>query len=186
MELPIDDREAIRQCARGSAAAFQVLVERYQREAFAHALALLGTPEDAADAVQEAFLDVFVALPNFDRTRPFYPWLYVVLRNRCFQALRTRKRRADAQDGRAVRLELIASPSTGAYADLEEALWSVSPEDREILTLRHFDGLTYAELAERLSIPQGTVMSRLYYARTRLRLALEATNCKSSDRVSHE
>lgn len=186
MELPIDDREAIRQCARGSAAAFQVLVERYQREAFSHALALLGTPEDAADAVQEAFLDAFVALPTFDCTRPFYPWLYVVLRNRCFQALRSRKRRPDPLDGRAARLELIASPSSGAYADLEEALWSVSPEDREILTLRHFDGLSYAELAERLSVPQGTVMSRLYCARKRLRHVLEAANHKKSDRVSHE
>jgi RNA polymerase sigma-70 factor (ECF subfamily) len=178
MEPVIDDSEAIRQCASGCASAFQILVERYQREAFSHALALLGAREDAADAVQEAFLDAFVALPSFDSTRPFYPWLYVVLRNRCFQSLRIRKRRPNAHDGRAVRLELIASPSSDAFADLEEALWSVSLEDREILTLRHFDGLSYAELAERLSIPPGTVMSRLYHARTRLRRLLEATNHK--------
>jgi len=186
MELLIDDTEAILQCASGSAAAFRVLVERYQREAFSHALALLGTPEDAADAVQEAFLDAFVALPSFDLTRPFYPWLYVVLRNRCFQALRARKRRPDAQDRHMVRLDLIASPSTSAYADLGEALWSVSPEDREILTLRHFDGLSYAELAERLSVPQGTVMSRLYHARTRLRRVLETMNHENSPEVSYE
>jgi len=186
MELVTEDRELIRQCVAGSAAGFRILVQRYQSEAFAHALALLGTREDAADAVQEAFLDAFLALPRFDATRPFYPWIYVILRNRCFQSLRARKRRPDAPARTAGRIELIAAPATGDYSDLEEALWSLSTEDREILTLRHFDGLSYAELAERLSIPQGTVMSRLYHARARLREMLESSNHDDRDEVSHE
>lgn len=176
------DREAIAGCLAGKSQEFRALVERYQTEALGHALVVLGNREDACDAVQEAFLEAYVALPKFDAARAFYPWFYVILRNRCFKLLGRRKRRPEAGASGSEQLSLIASPAEGIGPDLEEALWSLEPGDREIILLKHMDGLSYAELAERLAVPLGTVMSRLYHARVRLRQRLEP----SSDRIKKE
>jgi RNA polymerase sigma-70 factor (ECF subfamily) len=175
-DIVTDDLTAIRSCLGGERAAFRVLVERYQTEALGHALAVLGNRDDAADAVQEAFCDAFVALAKFDSSREFYPWFYVILRNRCFKLLASRKRRPEAKASGSERLGLLVADSTANSSDVEEALWLLSAEDREIITLKHLDRLTYAELAERLEIPLGTVMSRLYHARRRLREQLEGVH----------
>jgi RNA polymerase sigma-70 factor (ECF subfamily) len=81
----MQDAHAIRRCRQGDTEAFRHLVERYQRRALAHARSLTGNDADAADAVQDAFLDAFRHLGRFDEAREFYPWFYVILRNRCFK-----------------------------------------------------------------------------------------------------
>ena len=81
----MDDAEAVRECRGGHMEAFQHLVRRYQGRALAHGRALTGNEADAADAAQEAFVDAFRHLKQFDVRREFYPWLYVLLRNRCFK-----------------------------------------------------------------------------------------------------
>ena len=165
-----DDEIAIEKCRNGDQEAFRHLVERYQRQAIGHATALLGTREDALDAAQEAFIDAFRALKQFDSSRPFYPWFYVLLRNRCFK-MAARKREMTSID------ETVIVAATGARSEdilaLQNALRSLDMEDREIVTLKYFDGLSYNELAERLQIPKGTVMSRLFYARRKLLAKLE-------------
>ena len=165
----MSDGDAIRKCREGDRDAFRDLVTRYQTEAVGHAVAILGNRDDALDAVQEAFIDAFQALAQFDTTRRFYPWLYAILRNRCFKILATRKRhQAESTDD----LEILA-PSPGMSREelllLERGLVALSPEHREIITLKHLDGLSYEELAARLDIPVGTVMSRLHHARKNLR-----------------
>ena len=85
MKKAMHDAEAIRRCREGEVEAFRHLVQRYQRRALAHARALTGNDADAADAAQSAFLDAFRHLRRFDETREFYPWFYVLLRNRCFK-----------------------------------------------------------------------------------------------------
>ena len=166
----MDDEIAIEKCRNGDQEAFRHLVERYQRQAIGHATALLGTREDALDAAQEAFIDAFRALKQFDSSRPFYPWFYVLLRNRCFK-MAARKREMTSID------ETVIVAATGARSEdilaLQNALRSLDMEDREIVTLKYFDGLSYNELAERLQIPKGTVMSRLFYARRKLLAKLE-------------
>jgi RNA polymerase sigma-70 factor, ECF subfamily len=172
----MDDLDTIRRCRTGDREAFRHLVERYQSEALGHALTIVGDREDARDAVQEAFLDAYRALGGFETTRRFYPWFYVMLRNRCLKCLAARRRQP------AVALpaepQLLAPPNedgrAGETALLDRALRRMAPEDREILTLKHLDGLSYRELAGRLGIPEGTVMSRLYRARERLRELLVA------------
>ena len=166
----MDDATAIERCRAGERDAFRYLVERYQREGIMHALAILRHREDARDAVQEAFLTAFQTLHRFDSACPFYPWFYTILRNRCYRLLDLRRREgAQAVGG----LELLASPSDSSSAGnaelLEQALARLSPEDRELIMLKHQDGLRYRDLAARLNIPAGTVMSRLYQARCRLR-----------------
>jgi RNA polymerase sigma-70 factor, ECF subfamily len=166
----MDDDIAIEKCRNGDQEAFRHLVERYQKQAAGHATAILGNREDANDAVQEAFIDAFRALKNFDNTRPFYPWFYVLLRNRCYK-MAARKRETESIDE-----ALLVASSAGQSEEmlaLENALISLDTEDREIVTLKYLDGLSYNELAERLQIPTGTVMSRLFHARRKLQAKLE-------------
>jgi RNA polymerase sigma-70 factor (ECF subfamily) len=166
----MDDKPAIDKCRNGEQEAFRYLVERYQRQAVSHATAILGNREDALDAAQEAFIDAFRALKSFDEARPFYPWFYVLLRNRCYK-MAARKRETEGVDETVI----VASNSMAREETLalEEALLSLDRQDREIITLKYFDGLSYDELAERLEIPKGTVMSRLFHARRKLQVKLE-------------
>jgi RNA polymerase sigma-70 factor (ECF subfamily) len=179
------DADVIQQCRSGRRDSFRALVERYQVEAFGHALAILGHREDALDCVQDAFLAAFQSIDRFDVSREFYPWFYVVLRNRCYKQFDVRKRRGEVGVD-PDRCELIAAPQDGRVDELEDALWALAPQDREIITLRHFEGLTYTELATRLCVPTGTVMSRLYNARRRLRELLDEPHEDVENRRSHD
>ena len=87
----MDDAEAIKRCQQGDREAFRHLVEHYQKRAVAHAVAILFNRDDAADAVQEAFIDAFQAIGRFDTSRTFYPWFYVLLRNRCYKLTASRR-----------------------------------------------------------------------------------------------
>lgn len=166
----MDDSRAIRECQNGETSAFRVLVERYQSQAVGHAVAILFNREDALDAVQEAFIDAFKAINSFDTARAFYPWFYVLLRNRCYK-MRTRNRETESIED----TEILA-PQSGLPREervgLERALVSLPSEDRELITLKYLDGLSYEELAEHLQIPKGTVMSRLFYVRKQLQKKL--------------
>ena len=166
----MDDSRAIRECQNGETSAFRFLVERYQGQAVGHAVAILSNREDALDAVQEAFIDAFKAIDSFDRARAFYPWFYVLLRNRCYK-MRTRNRETENIE----ETEILA-PQSGLPREervvLERALVSLPREDRELITLKYLDGLSYQQLAEHLQIPKGTVMSRLFHVRKQLQRKL--------------
>ena len=171
----MDDRAAIERCRAGDPDAFRPIVERYESEALGHAVAILGNREDAADAVQEAFVLAFRALDRFQPGRKLYPWFYVILRNCCFKlANRRRKAATEPLDELCVLAARDDSRKEQQTRQLENALLRLTAEDRELITLKHLDGLSYEELAERLDIPPGTVMSRLYHARQRLRHELES------------
>lgn len=167
----MDDAAAIEKVQKGEREAFRFLVEGYQNQAVAHAVAILGDAEDARDAAQEAFIDAFRALKTFDKTRRFYPWFYVLLRNRCYKMTAKRRENESVEE-----LEIIA-PQTGLplteQIALETALLALTGEDREIITLKYLDGFSYDEIAEHLCIPRGTVMSRLFHARRELQAKLE-------------
>lgn len=165
----MDDPTAIRNCQSGDKEAFRHLVERYQAEAVGHAIAILGNREDALDAVQEAFLDALQALRRFDNARRFYPWFYVILRNCCFKLAAGRRRQEMSSSDEIEILTPTPSLRPEETMLLERTMLELKPEDRELITLKHLDGLSYEELAERLEVPLGTIMSRLYHARKRLR-----------------
>jgi RNA polymerase sigma-70 factor, ECF subfamily len=166
----MDDSTAIEKCLKGEKDAFRYVVERYQAQAVGHSTAILGNREDALDATQEAFIDAFQALKNFDPARRFYPWFYVLLRNRCFKQMAKKRATEDIEE-----TEILAPQSDVSNEEritLEKALLSLSKEDREIITLKYLDGFSYDEIAEYLEIPRGTVMSRLFYARRQLQAKL--------------
>jgi len=166
----MDDRKTIERCNAGQTEAFGDLVRQYQSQAIGHALALLGNLPDALDAVQDSFVAAYQALGRFDASHRFYPWFYTILRNRCYKVLTSPARRP-ATDIDEV--QLLAPSADEALGDeaaaVQRVLQELTPEDRELLVLKHVDGLTYDELAQRLGVPAGTVMSRLYHARRRFR-----------------
>ena len=162
----MDDATAIRNCQAGDSDVFRHLVERYERQAVAHAVAILGCRDDAEDAVQDAFVDAFRSLRTFDSSRPFYPWFYVLLRNRCYKA-GTKRRETENIEETEILVPTSDERNVEALA-LERALLALKAEDREMITLKYIDGLSYDELALRFEIPKGTVMSRLFHARKKL------------------
>ncbi|MEN8151056.1 MAG: sigma-70 family RNA polymerase sigma factor [Planctomycetota bacterium] len=167
------ERSAILMCQKGSKDAFGTIVKRYMRRAYLAAVAIVGNRDDAMDISQEAFVKAYRAIGRFDPDRPFYPWFLRILRNQCFDWLRKRRARP-AGDLVAELPDNRMNPEVLARRDeIRDEVWSavrkLSERDREIIVLRHFQHLTYAEIAETLGIPQGTVMSRLFTARSRLR-----------------
>lgn len=161
----MDDAAATRACRDGDVNAFRHLVERYQQRARAHARLLTRNEADAADATQEAFVDAFRNLRTFDPARQFYPWFYVLLRNRCFKQQTRRGTKAEsgilADSG-------VAPGVSEEHLDLWRAIDRLTPSDAELVVLKHIEGWTYDELAVALDVPRGTVMSRLFVARQRL------------------
>jgi RNA polymerase sigma-70 factor, ECF subfamily len=169
----MEDVNAVERCLSGDRDAFRVLVEKYQHRALAHAVRMLRSRDDALDAVQDAFFSAHQGLRGFDAARSFYGWFYAILRNRCLKTL-GRRQREPLDAGADVNLLISRGLATDDHLALEHALASLAAADREIVTLRHLDGLSYDELAQYLEIPIGTVMSRLYNARRRLRDLLTA------------
>lgn len=179
------DDELVRRAQRGDRKAFGKLVERYMRRAYYSALGLVGSAEDAMDLSQEAFVRAFRARQTIDPERPFFAWLYQIIRRLCFNHTRdrrTRRRGIDAAQNWLV--DQAQSRNSGTHPEqalaadearrrVSDALELLSEKDREVLVLKEFEGLRYREIADVLQIPIGTVMSRLYSARRRLAASLE-------------
>ena len=171
---------------RGDRDAFDRLVERVRGQAFHAARSLVGSRDDALELSQEAFLKTYRARATYRDGDPFLPWFHRILRNTCYSFLRKRgrvKKRTTSPgfgDDNAADFEWelvdedVPSPSEALERDERTQLFwrafrSLSTRDREVLGLRHFEELSYQEIADTLEIPIGTVMSRLYHARRRLR-----------------
>jgi RNA polymerase sigma-70 factor (ECF subfamily) len=182
--------EIVARARSGDHDAFGVLVKRYQGRAFRLALRVMGDEEQAKDVVQEAFLKAYSSLGRFEGRSSFYTWLYRLVFNLCIDTKRRDRSSSQVEWTEEQSLDLApgtpaakaADPeSAGPSAELERselrelmarAIEALPDDARRTLVLREVDGLSYAQIAESLGIPKGTVMSRLHYARRRLRAAL--------------
>ena len=168
------ERELILRAKNGSREAFEYLFKAHLPRLYRAAYFFLKNIDDAADICQEAFLRAYKNLSRFDEDRTFYPWIYRILKNLCLNKIRRPKN---------IRLdqELIDSVA-GPYPDPEKeliqneeikrlrmALDKLPEMYREILFLKVYEDATYDEISEILSIPRGTVMSRLYNARQKVK-----------------
>lgn len=182
----IEDPDAalVRRAQAGDAEAFGALVERHMRRAYFAALSLVGSREDALDLSQEAFARAYRSRASLDPDRPFYAWLYQILRNLCFNFLRDRRTRrekltaaeswlADDAAGRVAPGPAEAFEREELRRQVAAAIDTLPPQEREVLALKEFEGLPYKEIAALVGVPLGTVMSRLYAARQRLAQVLE-------------
>jgi RNA polymerase sigma-70 factor, ECF subfamily len=160
--------ELVVRARRGDPSAFDGLVRRHLRAAYAVALAVLGRPADADDIAQEAFV---VALERLDDCREpsrFSGWLVQIVRNRALNALAKRKLRDAATD-----LADVAAPANASdvvlRAHLLAALATLTPVQREIVLLHDLDGWTHAELADALGLSEVNCRQHLFTARRALR-----------------
>ncbi len=184
-ETAPSDRDLAVRVRRGDADAFGDLVERHKRRAYYAALGLVGSHEDALDLSQEAFLRAFRARRTLDPERPFYTWLYQIIRRLCYNHFRDYKTRRKYMDQAR---PWLVSQATGQAETrnphkriereevreaVREGIEELPEAEREILVLREFQDLKYREIADLLGIPIGTVMSRLYSARKRLGQVME-------------
>jgi RNA polymerase sigma-70 factor (ECF subfamily) len=175
------ERELIRKCKAGQTRFYEPLVRAYEPAGLRLAVAMMGNMDDAKDALQMAFIKTYDTLPRFDLRRPFGPWFFQILRNQCRDMLRSRKakfntealdERLDQRPADAERGPERVRQRSAAREMLWQGLECVGEEHREILVLKELQGFRYAEIADILDIPEGTVASRLYHARRALKDAL--------------
>ncbi len=179
-EAGLDDTGLIDRARTGDVAAYETLVRRYQDVALRTAY-LVAPEADAADAVQDAFLKAYAALPRFRRGAPIRPWLLRIVANEA----RNRRRSAVRRAGLELRAvigeagaDVAPSPEAEVIAgetrrQVHVALGRLRDEEREVLGARYLLGLSEAETAETLAIPAGTVKSRTARALVRMRALIE-------------
>lgn len=182
-----EDHDLIRAVLDGDPTAYRGLVERYQGRIYSVCYGMVRNREDARDLAQDAFVKAFKNLSRFRFGASFYTWLCRIAMNVSIDHLRRRKvRRADSFD------EAIASRDSDGVISLQHhrnnpardlerkrlhaailtAMDELPEEQKQVVVLREVEGMSYKEIAEVMDIPEGTVMSRLYYARKKLQNAL--------------
>ena len=183
MSRSLDDQSLVEACRAGRTEAFDVLVERYQERLYPTILRLTGSPEDAEDVLQDAFVRAFEKLDQFQGESSFYTWVYRIAVNLALSGHRKRRIRSALRLGGRPLASRGAHPADeSAESDpsapleraereriVEDALNRLSPEHRAIVVLKDFDGHRYEEISAILDIPVGTVRSRLHRARCELR-----------------
>jgi len=178
------DAALVDRARAGEVAAFEALLIRHQAAAFALAYQIVRQREDAQDITQEAFVRVFRGLRDFKGQAAFKTWLHRIVVNLALDALRRRSRQPAAsyddarEPGDEAREEVGTHPEGDPDRSLEAreareairvALEELPAPQRAVLLLREVEGLSYQEIAEVIGCALGTVMSRLHYARRRLR-----------------
>ena len=187
--MEADDLSLVSKAKAGDDGAFRALVVRYQRKVYAVALGIVKDPDLAWDVAQDTFVRVHGHVADFEGKSSFSTWLYRIATHLAIDSVRRERRaqkdeldevnEADLSEG----AEGILSTALGndpresvlrreLAAKIGEALAALPEKHRTILVLREVEGLSYEELAERLGIHKGTVMSRLFHARKKMQAAL--------------
>jgi len=178
----VPDEELVRRILAGQEDLFETLVRRYQSRILSHVARMVGSRDDALDLTQEIFLKVFQALDRYNPEFKFSTWLFRISGNAAIDQLRKKKPRVvplettDA-DGKVSSPEYKSSDldpfsqlrNTQRGDAIAAAIAELPSEFRELITLRHFTGLSYEEIAEVKNMPLGTVKNKLFRARAVLK-----------------
>lgn len=164
-----EDTALVARSLQGDTAAFEILVERYQRVLYTVAFRMLGNQDDARDAIQTAFVRAYERLATFNPDYRFFSWIYRIVINECLNLIRARR----PEEALTPALAAVGTPfetaaSRERRAQVQAALLQLSPDYRAVVVLRHFAGLSYDEMATALGVPSKTIKSRLHTARQRL------------------
>jgi RNA polymerase sigma-70 factor (ECF subfamily) len=185
---PVAERELVRRAQRGDVAAYEELVRRTHPQIYRLLYHMTSNREDAEDLTQEIFLKAYAALARFHGASSFYTWVYRIAVNHALNFREKNRRRAaelrlddvDAaveRDPTFVELRARESPYRDAtVAELQKklnaALQKLSDEHRMVVVLHDIEGLKHHEIAQMLKLSEGTVRSRLFYARVQLQREL--------------
>jgi RNA polymerase sigma-70 factor (ECF subfamily) len=175
-----DDIALVERFRKGSKNAFEQIVKRYMKQSYFIALGLVGNHDDALELSQEAFCRAYCNIQLLNSNQKFFPWFYQILRNLCFSHLRRRKKRQSVSLSGDEMGRITLSSHDGFNPELlaernerKTAVWKamgqLGEKHREIIILRHFQHFSYDEIAQYLNCGRGTVMSRLYHARLKLK-----------------
>jgi RNA polymerase sigma-70 factor (ECF subfamily) len=172
----LNDELLVLRCQEGDTEAFKLLVGRWQRRLWRHARRLTGDESDAWDATQEAWIGIIRGISRLVDAAAFPAWAYQIVSNKCRDSVRREHRRHEATESYSEwmqREEQEAATAQEQCNSLKEALEQLSGPDRGLLSLRYEEQFDTAEIACILGVPEGTVKSRLFYARQRVRKYLE-------------
>jgi RNA polymerase sigma-70 factor (ECF subfamily) len=175
----VNEPNLIARAKKGDMNAFESLVRKYQRAIYILCHRITGAHQTADDLSQDTFIKAYLALPHFIDGHDFYPWIRKIALNNCFNHLKRGKREAPlAEEETLARPNYLSSPHESPPDAVErdemerkfrQALRALPANQKMIFSMRAFEDLSYAEIAQTLHIPLGTVMSRLNRARRKLK-----------------
>jgi RNA polymerase sigma-70 factor, ECF subfamily len=183
-----NEKYLLHQSKNGDMAAFEQLIEGYQKKVFNIALRMLGNPDDASEVAQEVFIRVYKSVKNFKEESSFSTWIYRITTNTCLDELRKRKNKEHIsldedihhEDGDMKRQVEDSRPTPDIIAEKNElrkivklAINSLSEDHRIVIILRDIQDLSYEEIAKIVKCPEGTVKSRINRARSELKEILK-------------
>ncbi len=161
----------VRRSARGDERAFAVLVERYKGMVFSTAYKVLKNSSQAEDAAQDTFIKAYAALPGFKGRAKFSSWLYRICYNTCISMLRKRRPEVELTEAMAQTIDGPAEEfrSRDIQTVIQQEVARMPDDYRVVITLYHFDGMSYDEIARLTRKPMGTVKAKIHRARALLR-----------------
>ena len=185
------DEELVESFQRGDTSVFDLLVERWDRKIQGAIYRVVGPSEDARDLCQEAFLKAYRGLGTFKKDARFSSWLYQIALNVCRDRLRRRRgRHLVSFDDMDEASQAASTPSVPTPLQLAEAndlsdrvaraVAELPPDQREVIVLKEYQDLTFAEIADVLELPLSTVKTRLYRGLVQLRERLEHEGIRSA------
>jgi RNA polymerase sigma-70 factor (ECF subfamily) len=202
MNLAMDEQQLVEGMARGDRTAFRAFVDRYKKKVYFLALDLVGNPADAEDVSQEVFLKVYRSFGTFRKDAKISSWLYRVTYNACIDHRRKKDLTPEPVADETLEKQGLAEGPFGASAaafdplrsvesqQLQEriakALEKVSPQEKAVFMLRHYDELMLKDIAEALHLSVGAVKSYLFRAVRKLQKELGAAGAAAGMEVSHD
>lgn len=172
----LSDEQLVAFTLQGEQAAFNILVERYQKQIFSLAYRLHQDYDEARDLAQEAFIRIYQQLPSFDPKRKFFPWMYRVAQNVCINVLHglpkeslTLEEQYEREAGEQSRDPAHIFEEQELAGELARILREMPEQYREPILLKYLEGLSYREISERLDLPESTIETRLFRGRRYLR-----------------
>ena len=183
-KLNEEEKSLIERCRHGDFRAFRELMEQYQSRIYSVCYGILRNREDARDVVQEVFIKVYNALKTFKGESGLYIWIYRIAVNTSVDYYRKRKRKLRIiehafKERRESPFEMHTETPSDVTINLElkemvsKAINTLPDKQKGVIILREIEGLSYQEIAKIMRCSEGTVMSRLFYARKRLMAILK-------------
>ena len=173
-----DEEEIIRQCQGGDRDRFSVLVERYKTMTYTVAYRMLGDADSANDAAQDAFIAAYLSLREFRGGAKFSTWLYRIVMNKCRDQLRADRHHVPIDEIADFRADPARTPEQAASSRetrdrVQAGLDALPPDYREVLVLKHIQGLDFQEISEITGAGVSALKVRAHRGREMLRAAME-------------